>query len=67
MITNSNLLTPKQISEILQINVLTIYKYIKTGKLEAIRLGRSYRILPEGLDHLIKSHRVINNYPSSSK
>jgi excisionase family DNA binding protein len=64
---NYNLLTPEQVSEILQINVLTVYKYIKTGKLEAIRLGRSYRILPEGLDHLIKSHRVINNYPGSSK
>ena len=58
MKTNSNLLTPEQVSEILQIHVLTVYSYIRQGKLDAIRLGRSYRIVPEDLDRLIELSRV---------
>jgi excisionase family DNA binding protein len=38
--------------------VLTVYSYIRQGKLGAIRLGRSYRITQEDLDHLIESNRV---------
>jgi excisionase family DNA binding protein len=58
MNTNVNLLTPEKVAEILQINILTVYSYIKKGKLEAIRLGRSYRIVPEDLEHLIELNRV---------
>ena len=53
-----NLLTPEQVAEILQINILTVYNYIRKGKLSAIRLGRSYRIVPEDLNHLIEVNRV---------
>jgi excisionase family DNA binding protein len=55
---NQNLLTPEQVAEILQIHVLTVYHYIRQGKLGAIRLGRSYRIAPEDLDRLIELNRV---------
>jgi excisionase family DNA binding protein len=58
MKTNVNLLTPEQVAEILQINVLTVYSYIRQGKLGAIRLGRSYRIMPEDLDRLLETNRV---------
>lgn len=53
-----NLLTPEQVAEILQINILTVYSYIRKGKLSAIRLGRSYRIAPEDLNNLIEVNRV---------
>ena len=56
--TNTNLLTPEQVAEILQIHILTVYNYIRQGKLSAIRLGRSYRIVPEDLNHLIELNRV---------
>ncbi len=55
---NNSLLTPEQVSEILQIHVLTVYSYIRQGKLGAVRLGRSYRISPEDLDRLLESNRV---------
>ena len=55
---NNSLLTPEQVAEILQIHVLTVYNYIKQGKLGAIRLGRSYRIIPEDLDRLLEMNRV---------
>ena len=55
-----NLLTPEQVSEILQIHILTVYNYIRQGKLSAIRLGRSYRVTQQDLDRLIENNRVKN-------
>ena len=57
---NNNLLTPEQVAEILQVHVLTIYGYIRKGKLDAVRLGRNYRIIPEELSRFIESNRIIN-------
>ena len=57
---NHNLLTPEQVAEILQVHVLTIYGYIRKGKLDAVRLGRNYRIIPEELSRFIESNRIIN-------
>jgi len=55
---NKNLLTPEQVAGILQVHVLTIYSYIQRGKLDAIRLGRSYRIIPKDLNRFIESNRL---------
>ena len=60
---SNNLLTPEQAAGILQVHVLTIYSYIRGGKLDAIRLGRSYRITPEDLALFIESNRIKNNKP----
>lgn len=57
---DNNLLTPKQVAEILQIHTLTIYNYIRQGKLDAIRLGRSYRVTPQDLARFIEAHRTNN-------
>jgi excisionase family DNA binding protein len=55
---NDNLLTPEQVAAILQVHVLTIYSYIRRGKLDAVRLGRSYRIIPKDLTRFIESNRI---------
>ncbi len=55
---NNNLLTPEQVAEMLQVHVLTLYSYIRQGKLDAVRLGRSYRIIPEDLTRFIESNRI---------
>jgi excisionase family DNA binding protein len=60
MKTIVNLLTPEQVAEILQIHILTVYSYIRQGKLSAIRLGRSYRVTPQDLEKLIETNRVKN-------
>jgi len=59
--TNNNLLTPEQVAGILQVHILTIYGYIREGRLDAIRLGRSYRITPQDLEQFIESNRINNN------
>ena len=60
----AGILTPKQVSEILQLNILTIYSYIKSKKLPAIRLGRSYRITKEDLLEFLKTHSTIAELPT---
>jgi excisionase family DNA binding protein len=58
MEVNNNLFTPEQVAEILQVHVLTVYSYIRQGKLDAIRLGRCYRIIPKDLTRFIESSRI---------
>jgi putative molybdopterin biosynthesis protein len=53
-----DLLTPEQVAEILQIHKLTVYDYIRKGKLGAIRLGRKYRITKKDLEQLLNCNRV---------
>ena len=66
MDVNNNLLTPEQVAGILQINVLTVYSYIKQGKLDAIRLGRTYRIVPDDLELFIEANRIDKNPETAS-
>ena len=34
----------EELSELIQVNVMTIYRYIKAGKLQAYKIGKEYRI-----------------------
>ena len=61
MNTHSTLLTPGQVAKILQINVLTVYSYIRKGKFDAVRLGRSYRIDPKDLERFVEDNKSKNH------
>ncbi len=52
LFTKSRLYTPEQVAELLQVDVSTIYGYIKEKKLLATRLGRVYRIPAEAVEDL---------------
>ncbi len=60
-ITQNNLLTVKEVSIFLKIRPLTIYKYIRDRKLEAIRFGGHYRVERRSLDKFIDNHRISEN------
>ena len=51
-------LTVLEITRILRLSALTIYKYIKEGKLIAIEFGGHYRISKSALQAFIQEHRV---------
>jgi len=36
--------TAKELAEILRVNIMTIYRYIKAGKLKAHKIGKEFRI-----------------------
>ncbi len=51
-------MTVIQVAEFLQVNKLTVYRYIRTGELPAVRLGRGLRILRDDLDLFLAARRV---------
>jgi len=58
MAPHDHLLTPQEVADKLQLNLLTIYRYIKSKKILAIRLGRTYRIAKKDLNIFIESHKT---------
>lgn len=36
--------TPTELAELLSVNVMTIYRYIKAGRLVAHKIGKEFRI-----------------------
>ena len=52
------IMTPGQAAEYLQVNRETVYRYIRTGKLVASRLGKAYRIPKRSLDLLLWTTRT---------
>jgi len=60
MISN-RFLRPKEVAELLKLNVLTVYAYIKKGKLQAVKFSKSYRIEEKDLEKFIKEHKTKGN------
>lgn len=56
------LLTTDQVSKILQIHPFTVLKYIKSGKLKAIKLGRVWRIREEAVDKFLEDRSIALSY-----
>lgn len=52
------LLTAKEVANLLKLNVLTVYEYIRKTKLHAVKFGRSYRIEEKDLEKFIKEHKT---------
>ena len=57
----TNFLTVAEVSGLLRLSVLTIYKYIKTGKLSAVEFGGHYRISKPSLEEFREDHKVFNH------
>ncbi|PIP31496.1 hypothetical protein COX24_03280 [bacterium (Candidatus Gribaldobacteria) CG23_combo_of_CG06-09_8_20_14_all_37_87_8] len=55
---NRRFLTPSEVAKELQLNLLTIYKYIRNKKILAVKFGRKYRIAKEDLDKFIKANKT---------
>jgi excisionase family DNA binding protein len=58
LISQNNFLTVKEVSELLKLSVLTIYKYIRERKFEVVEFGGHYRIEKLSLDKFIDSHKI---------
>lgn len=51
-------LTPEEISQIMKVNIMTIYRWIKAGKLKASKITRrTYRILEKDFNNFLKKYR----------
>ena len=54
----SELMTVEQVAAYLQLNKLTVYKFIRSGELQALRLGRSFRVRRGDVDEFLEAHKV---------
>jgi excisionase family DNA binding protein len=55
---NQGFLTPEEVAKILRVNVLTVYGYIRNDSLNAVRLGRNYRIARRDFAAFVESKRT---------
>ncbi len=45
----------EELADMLEINIMTIYRYIKAGRLHALKIGRDYRIDKKEFDRFLNS------------
>lgn len=50
--------TRVEVARILSVNPMTVYREIRRGRLEAIRVGKDYRISETALDNYRKNNQV---------
>ena len=53
---NKNFKTVKEIAALLRLIPITIYAYIRTGEIPAVKIGKSYRIEWSEFNKFIKNH-----------
>ncbi len=54
----SDVLTVEQVADYLQLNKLTVYKYIREGRLAASKIGKSYRVRRGDVDTFLESQKL---------
>lgn len=66
MITNDNIdsmkkedvvYTSKEIAEMFKVTYLTVFRWIKSGKLKAFKVGKQYRIKQVDLDYFMQESK----------
>ena len=60
------LLTSEQVSEILQVHPFTVLKYLKSGKLKGIKLGRVWRIRESDVERFLEERSMASNEPAQT-
>lgn len=51
-------MTVDQVAGYLQLNRLTVYRYVREGKIPAAKIGKVYRILRADVDRFLESRKV---------
>jgi len=54
------LLTTENVADLLQVDVETVRRYIREGKLRAIKLGREYRVRREDFEEFLEERKTRN-------
>jgi len=58
LVRDRELLTVEQAAAYLQLHKVTLYKYIRAGRLPAAKLGKVYRIHRRDLEALVETFRA---------
>lgn len=49
------LLTVREVADTLKVNLMTVYRWIREGRIEQIKIGRSVRIDEKELERFVKA------------
>ena len=60
------LLTTEEVLEYLQVNLRTVYRLIKAGKIPAVRVGRQWRFRKSDIDAWLDSQRTHSARPAGA-
>ena len=52
--TRPKLLTVEEVAEVLRVSKMTVYRLAEKGELPSVRVGRSIRIVEDGLDMYLR-------------
>jgi excisionase family DNA binding protein len=59
-VTDDHFLTTEEVLDYLQVNLRTVYRLIKAGKIPAVRVGRQWRFRKRDIDAWLDSSRQTN-------
>jgi excisionase family DNA binding protein len=48
----------EDLAEMLKVNIMTIYRYIKSGKIKAHKIGKEFRIDKKSFDDFLKETEI---------
>lgn len=55
---NKDFYTARELADKLRVNIMTVYRYIKRGKLEAYKIGKEFRIEKEEFDGFLSKTKI---------
>jgi putative molybdopterin biosynthesis protein len=56
--SKENFYTAEELAKELRVNIMTIYRYIKAGRLKAYKIGKEFRIDKESFDNFLKNTEI---------
>lgn len=56
--TDKKYYTAKELAEVLNLNTMTIYRYINAGKLKAYKIGKEFRIDKSEFDRFMQKSKT---------
>jgi len=55
---NKNFMTARETADVLKVNIMTIYRYIKAGKIKAYKIGKEFRIEKKEFEKFLDKART---------
>lgn len=57
-IKNTECMTVREVANVLKVNPITVYDYIRGRKLPALRIGRYYRVLVSDFESFLEKQKM---------
>ncbi|WP_454050794.1 helix-turn-helix domain-containing protein [Cellulomonas sp. Marseille-Q8402] len=51
-------LTVAEVAEVMRVSKMTVYRLLHSGEMPAVRVGRSFRVPQDALDHYLSTARL---------